>query len=61
MIDLNTFVPPGSDLRLTVASTINDRGEIALDAFLPNGDQHAIMLIPCGKELRAARMPLSVD
>jgi probable HAF family extracellular repeat protein len=49
MIDLNTFVPLGSDLRLTAASTINDRGEIAVNALLPNGDQHAIMLIPCGE------------
>ena len=47
MIDLNTFVPPGSDLTLTEAGTINDRGEIEATGVLPNGDFHAVMLIPC--------------
>jgi hypothetical protein len=26
---------------------INDRGEIAGDGLLPNGDTHAVLLIPC--------------
>jgi hypothetical protein len=47
MIDLNDFVPPGSDLRVTDAETINDRGEIAGSGLLPNGDFHAVVLIPC--------------
>jgi probable HAF family extracellular repeat protein len=29
MIDLNTLIPPGSSLELTIAVAINDRGEIA--------------------------------
>jgi len=48
IIDLNTRIPPGSGLRLTIAFDINDRGEIAGNAALPNGDQHAFLLIPCG-------------
>jgi probable HAF family extracellular repeat protein len=47
MIDLNAFVPPGSDLIITSGETINDRGEIAGSGRLPNGDFHAIVLIPC--------------
>jgi hypothetical protein len=47
MIDLNDFVPPGSDLRVTDGETINDRGEIAGSGLLPNGDFHAVVLIPC--------------
>ncbi len=42
MIDLNDFVPPGSDLVITDGETINDRGEIAGSGMLPNGDFHAI-------------------
>ena len=45
-IDLNTFVPPGSDLTLMEAQFINDRGEITGRALLPNGDEHAYVLIP---------------
>ncbi len=49
MIDLNTRIPPGSGVQLTDAVTINDRGEIAALGLLPNGDQHAVLLIPCGE------------
>jgi probable HAF family extracellular repeat protein len=47
IIDLNTLVPYGSGVHLTSAVTINDRGEIAAQGLLPNGDQHAFALIPC--------------
>ena len=50
IVDLNDFVPPGSDLRLTDGETINDRGEIAGSGMLPNGDFHAVVLIPCDAE-----------
>ncbi len=50
MIDLNDFVPPGSDLTITDGETINDRGEIAGSGLLPNGDFHAVVLIPCDDE-----------
>ena len=50
LIDLNDFLPPGSDLVITDGETINDRGEIAGSGMLPNGAFHAIVLIPCGDE-----------
>jgi probable HAF family extracellular repeat protein len=52
-IDLNTLIPPGSDLQLTVVDWINDRGEIVgrgHDPSCPFGDScdgHAYVLIPC--------------
>ncbi len=48
--DLNTLVPPGSGLTVRSALDINDRGEIAGNAVLPNGDVHAVLLIPCDEE-----------
>jgi hypothetical protein len=50
MIDLNTLVAPGSGLTLTLALYINDRGEIAGNGVLANGDTHAFVLIPCDEE-----------
>jgi probable HAF family extracellular repeat protein len=50
MTDLNAFVPVSSNLTLTVATFINDRGEIAAEGLLPNGDQRAILLIPCDSD-----------
>ena len=47
-IDLNVFVPPGSQLKLREAQFISDSGEIAGAALLPNGDLHAFVLIPKG-------------
>lgn len=47
MVDLNALVVPGSSLYLTIPGAINDRGEIAGRGVLPNGDQHAFLLIPC--------------
>jgi probable HAF family extracellular repeat protein len=51
IIDLNDFVPPSSNLRITDGESINDRGEIAGSGMLPNGDFHAIVLIPCSEDL----------
>jgi len=50
MTDLDSFVPPGSALHLELPTAINDRGEIAGLGFLPGGDQHAFLLIPCGPD-----------
>ena len=50
MVDLNSFVPSSSNLTLTEATLISDRGEIAAQGVLPNGDTHAILLIPCDEE-----------
>jgi probable HAF family extracellular repeat protein len=45
-IDLNVFIPPGSDLHLHEPLFISDRGEIVGKALLSNGDAHAFVLIP---------------
>jgi len=50
MVDLNSFVPAGSDLTLTFATLISDEGEIAAQGVLSNGDTHAILLVPCDEE-----------
>jgi len=47
MIDLSTLVVSGPALTLIQALVINDRGEIAAHGKLPNGDDHAVMLLPC--------------
>jgi probable HAF family extracellular repeat protein len=47
MVDLNTLVPFGSGLQLNGTVDINSRGEIAGIGLLANGDQHAVLLIPC--------------
>jgi probable HAF family extracellular repeat protein len=49
-IDLNSLVAPGAGLTLTQANFINDRGDIAAVGVLPNGDQRAVLLIPCDEE-----------
>ena len=46
MVDLNTLVPPGSKLHLVESQFINDRGEIVGVGVLPNGNEHAFLLIP---------------
>jgi probable HAF family extracellular repeat protein len=48
MIDLNTLIIPGSGLIARDADYINDSGEIAGRGVLPNGDVHAILLVPDG-------------
>jgi probable HAF family extracellular repeat protein len=47
IVDLNTLVPPGSGVTVVFAFDINDRGEIAGLGTLPNGDERAVLLIPC--------------
>jgi probable HAF family extracellular repeat protein len=47
MVDLNTLIPSGSGLTLTLAVSINDRGEIAGQATTSDGNNHAFLLIPC--------------
>jgi probable HAF family extracellular repeat protein len=52
-VDLNTLIPPGADLQLTVADWINERGEIVgvghdpACPFEDSCDGHAYVLIPC--------------
>jgi len=47
VVDLNSLIVPSSPIRFGHAVFINDRGEISGDGYLPNGDVHAIVLIPC--------------
>lgn len=47
LVDLNTLIPSNPGLVLFNALYINDRGEIAAQAVLPDGDIHSIVLIPC--------------
>lgn len=49
-IDLNSLVQAGSGLTITEGDFINDRGEIAGKGLLSNGDQRAILLIPCDSD-----------
>jgi probable HAF family extracellular repeat protein len=46
IVDLNALVPSGTE-HVAIGAAINDRGEIVATGLLPNGDEHAVMLIPC--------------
>jgi probable HAF family extracellular repeat protein len=46
VIDLNTLVAPGSGVIVEEAFSINDRGEISANGILPNGNRHAVLLVP---------------
>ena len=48
--DLQTLILPGSGFTVNDAININDRGEIAGYGTLSNGDNHAILLIPCDED-----------
>jgi probable HAF family extracellular repeat protein len=50
MVDLNTLISPSPGLQLTHALFVNDRGEIAAEGNLSNGDIHAFVLIPCDED-----------
>jgi len=47
MVDLNSFVPAGSSFTLTQADFISENGEITAEGVLPDGEQRAVILIPC--------------
>ena len=47
MVDLNTLVSSSSGLTLSEAHQINDLGEIAIGALDANGNNLAVLLIPC--------------
>ncbi len=48
MVDLNALVENPSNLTLWNPLYISDNGEIIGNAFLPNGDMHAVVLVPDG-------------
>jgi len=59
--DLTAMILPGSDIKVFEAWDINDRGEIAAVGMLPNGDQHAVLLIPASASEIAAAGALGVS
>ena len=61
MVDINTLVLPGSDLQIVDLFSINERGEIAGGAVLPNGDEHAIVLVPASDEEIASANAINVS
>jgi probable HAF family extracellular repeat protein len=57
MVDVQTLLVPGSGITLSGCAfcelgvyNINDRGEIAAQGILSNGDARAILLIPCDED-----------
>src|SRR5262245_14275600 len=46
MVDLNTLITPASDIHLTDAYSINNRGEIAAAGILPDGSERVALLVP---------------
>ena len=50
IVDLLSLVPPGSGMQFRQADSVNERGEIAIQAILANGDLHAVLLIPCDED-----------
>ena len=57
LYDLQTLVPRASGITLTAVNFINDFGEIAALGLLPNGDQHALLLVPCQDGTGDAQCP----
>jgi len=47
IVDVNTLVVGGSDITVVNAYEINDRGEIAGWGPLPDGNERAVLLVPC--------------
>ena len=47
--DLNTLVPPNSGLQIYETDQINNRGEIAVQSSDADGNNHALLLIPCNE------------
>ncbi len=59
--DLTAMILPGSNLDVVEAWDINDRGEIAAIGVLPNGDQHAVLLVPASAGEIAAANAFSIS
>jgi probable HAF family extracellular repeat protein len=47
IVDLNSLIPANASLYLYWAPFIDDQREIGAYGVLPNGDSHAVLLIPC--------------
>jgi hypothetical protein len=49
-VELTSLIPADANVHIMDARNINDAGEIAAIATLPNGDQHAVLLIPIDRD-----------
>ncbi len=49
IVAINTLLLPGSNINVVDAFQINERGEIAGGGYLPNGDFHAVVLVPASQ------------
>jgi probable HAF family extracellular repeat protein len=47
LFDLQDLIADDSEITLSGATDINERGEIFASGVLPNGDGHLLLLIPC--------------
>jgi probable HAF family extracellular repeat protein len=47
LVDLDTLVSPNSGLQFTEVGQINDEGEITVNGYDANGNNHSVVLIPC--------------
>lgn len=48
MVDINLLMQPPSDFNINRIFQIDDRGYMVANANLPNGDVHAVVLVPMG-------------
>jgi len=49
ILDLNTLIVSANGVQVTNAFFINERREIAALGLLPDGNQHAFLMVPCGE------------
>jgi probable HAF family extracellular repeat protein len=47
VVNLNALISQASPFHLFFSAFVNDQGEIGAFGSLPNGDTHAVLLIPC--------------
>ena len=52
MVDLRSLLIQDTGIMLTELNFIHDRGDIAGNGILPNGDNHEILLVPCDEDHR---------
>lgn len=50
LVALDDLMVQGTTIKVVSATDINERGEIAGTGQLPNGDLHAVLLLPCDDE-----------
>jgi hypothetical protein len=49
-VELTSLIPADANVHITDALNINDAGEIAAIATLPDGDYHAVLLVPIDRD-----------